>query len=81
MRKEEESIGRGLGLAARVGTEFVAATAVGAFFGYLLDRFLGTWPWLLILGMFLGLAAGMLNVYRLAQRTSEEEREKEQKEP
>lgn len=81
MRKDEESIGRGLGLAARVGTEFVAATVVGAFLGYLLDRLLGTWPWILIAGLFLGLAAGMLNVFRLAQRTETAAKEEEQKEP
>ena len=74
MGKRPEDIGRGLALAARVGTEFVAATAVGAFLGYLLDRLLATWPWLMIAGIFVGLAAGMRNVSRLAQQKEETDR-------
>jgi F0F1-type ATP synthase assembly protein I len=34
-----------------------------------LDSWLGTSPWLFLLGFFLGLAAGILNVYRTASRT------------
>ena len=34
----------------------------------LLDRWLGTTPFLLIVFFFLGAAAGMLNVYRTATR-------------
>ena len=54
----------GLGLAMRVGVELVAGVAVGAGMGVLLDRWLGTGPWLLIVFFFLGAGAGALNVYR-----------------
>jgi len=32
--------------------------------GWLLDRWLGTKPWLMIVFFFLGAAAGIMNVYR-----------------
>lgn len=54
----------GFGLAMRIGTELVAAIAVGVGVGYVLDMWLGTKPWLMIVFFFLGSAAGMLNVYR-----------------
>lgn len=56
----------GVGFALRVGTELVAATAIGVAIGYGLDQWLGTTPWLLIVFIFFGGAAGISNVYRLA---------------
>ena len=47
-------------------TEFVVATIVGALIGWRLDVWLGTAPFLLILFLGLGLAAGFNNVYKLA---------------
>ena len=54
----------GLGLAFRVGVDIVAALMVGVGGGMLLDRWLGTAPWGLIVMFFLGAAAGLMNVYR-----------------
>jgi ATP synthase protein I len=59
-----DSIGSGLGFALRIGIELVAALAVGVGIGFLLDRWLGTAPWLMVVFFFLGSAAGFLNVYR-----------------
>lgn len=42
-----------------VGVEFVGAVLVSAFIGYLLDRWLGTKPWLMIVFLLLGFAAGL----------------------
>ncbi len=50
----------------RLSTEMVAGVAVGAFIGWLLDRWLGISPWGLILFLLLGFAAGVLNVMRAA---------------
>jgi ATP synthase protein I len=58
----------GLGMAFRVGIELVSALAVGVGLGLLLDHWLGTRPWLLVVFFFLGAAAGILNVYRAASR-------------
>ena len=56
-----------LGLALRVGVELVSALAIGVAIGWLLDRWLGTQPWLMLVFIFLGGAAGILNVYRMAR--------------
>ncbi|HET7850759.1 MAG TPA: AtpZ/AtpI family protein [Pseudolabrys sp.] len=50
----------------RLSTELVAGVAVGAFIGWLLDRWLGISPWGLIVFLLLGFAAGVLNVMRAA---------------
>lgn len=55
----------GLGFALRIGVEIVAALGVGVGIGLLLDRWLGTAPWMLLLFFVLGAAAGMMNMYRL----------------
>ncbi|MBL6928020.1 MAG: AtpZ/AtpI family protein [Rhodospirillales bacterium] len=56
----------GFGMAFRIGVELVAALAVGVGIGLLLDRWLDTTPWFLVVFFFLGAAAGILNVYRAA---------------
>ena len=50
---------------SRVATELVAGVMVGAFMGWVLDRWLGTSPLFLVLMFFLGASAGMLNVWRM----------------
>ncbi len=52
--------------AFQLSTEFVAAIFVGALLGYLIDRFVGTTPWGMILFLLLGFVAGILNVMRSA---------------
>ena len=56
-----------LGLAFRVGVELVSAVAIGVGIGWLLDQWLDTRPWLMLVFIFLGGAAGILNVYRMAR--------------
>ena len=48
---------------------------VGAAIGYVIDQWLNSTPWVLVLFMFLGGAAGILNVYRFAK--NEEKKNKE----
>mgnify|MGYP005648571809 CR=1 FL=1 len=56
----------GVAMALRIGTELVAALIVGVGIGWVLDRWLETTPWLMVVFFFLGSAAGILNVYRTA---------------
>ncbi len=53
-----------------LGVEFAVAIFVGAFGGYKIDEWFSVEPLFLILGFFVGVAAGFLNFYRLI--TSEE---------
>src|SRR6266567_4236548 len=55
---------QGLGLGFRIGIELVVAVAVATGLGWAIDRWLGTRPWGMIVLFFLGVAAGMLSVYR-----------------
>ncbi|MGB0632329.1 MAG: AtpZ/AtpI family protein [Alphaproteobacteria bacterium] len=57
----------GLGFAMRIGTELVAALVIGVGFGLLLDNWLNTKPWFMLVFFLLGAAAGMFNVYRVVQ--------------
>ncbi|MDP6604432.1 MAG: AtpZ/AtpI family protein [Rhodospirillales bacterium] len=63
---ESQASMSGLGLAFRIGTELVAALVVGVGLGLVLDHWLGTAPWLLVVFFFMGAATGILNVYRVA---------------
>lgn len=56
---------QGIGFAFRLGVDLVAGVAVGTVIGLLLDRWLGTAPWLLVVFFFLGAGAGFANVYRM----------------
>lgn len=59
-----QTVGTMLALAWRIGLELVIAVIVGTGIGWAIDRVLGTRPWAMIVLFFLGVAAGMLNVWR-----------------
>ncbi len=59
---DPSALARGL----RLSAEFVAGILVGAALGWLLDRWLGTSPWGMIVLLMLGFAAGVLNMMRSA---------------
>ena len=72
---DDDSTNRGsfMGNAFKLGTELVAAVAVGTIIGFILDSWFDTKPWLIIIFFFLGAAAGMLNVIRAANRMQKED--------
>lgn len=55
---------RGMAYGLRMASELVGAVLVGGVIGYVLDQWLGTWPWLFLVFFLLGFAAGVLNVIR-----------------
>ena len=72
---DDDSPNRGsfMGNAFKLGTELVAAVAVGTIIGFILDSWFDTKPWLIITFFFLGAAAGILNVIRAAKRMQKED--------
>jgi ATP synthase protein I len=56
-----------LGFAWRLSTEMLAAVVVGGLIGWGLDRVLGTTPFLLIVMVLLGVAAGLRNLVRVTR--------------
>ena len=62
-----------MGSAFKLGTELVAAVAVGTIIGFILDNWFGTKPWFIIIFFFLGAAAGMLNVVKTAKKMQEKD--------
>ena len=70
---DNEKRGSFMGSAFKLGTELVAAVAVGTIIGFILDTLFDTKPWLIIIFFFLGAAAGMLNVIRAANRMQKED--------
>ena len=56
------------GKALKISTELVAAVAVGAILGFILDNWFGTKPLLTIIFFIMGVAAGILNVIKSAKK-------------
>ncbi len=56
--------GAAWGKALRASSDLLAGLIVGMVIGYLLDRWLGTSPWLILVGIGVGFAAGLRNLAR-----------------
>ena len=80
--KEDETAssspqGAAMGLAMRMGIEFVVAVLIGSAIGWQLDQWFGTTPFLLFIFLVFGFAAGTLNIIRSGRRIEELKRNKE----
>lgn len=56
-----------------LGTMLFACVAVGLAAGYFADRWLGTSPWLLLLGLAFGIVAAAVNFYRTIKTLNEQD--------
>ena len=65
--EDQEARGKAMGQALRLATEMVVGVAVGGFIGWALDRLFGTAPFMMVAFLFLGGAAGIMNVVRTAK--------------
>jgi ATP synthase protein I len=72
--KSAESSSQSIGVATNFGfrvlVEFVTAIVVGPVIGWQIDAWLSTGPIFLIIFLFVGVAAGFLNVYRMGVGSS-----------
>jgi ATP synthase protein I len=55
-------------LGNRVLSYLIGGPLGGALIGWVLDRWLGTFPWLMLILLFLGIAAGFRSIIKLSNR-------------
>ena len=67
MGPEQDPGFKSLGELASIGMTMVASTVIGLAAGYYGDRWLGTSPWLMLVGLLFGIAAGFVNLFRSAK--------------
>ncbi len=68
MEEDRRQLYKSLGFLSTIGLSMVAATMIGLAIGYNLDRWLNTSPWLSLLFLCFGIAAGFRNIFILANR-------------
>jgi ATP synthase protein I len=59
---------RKLAEASSVGLILPSSIAVGLFFGYMLDKWLHTAPWMLLIFLILGAISGLWSLYRAMRK-------------
>ena len=70
-KKEDKNRGTNaasLGKALKISTELVSAVVVGTIIGFILDNTFGTKPWLILIFFFVGVIAGIVNVFKSAKK-------------
>jgi ATP synthase protein I len=63
----QEPAWKSVGELAAIGMTMVVATILGLGGGYALDRWLGTAPWLTLIGLGLGIVAAFVSLFRAAK--------------
>ena len=71
-RQDRRSLFRELGRYSALGLELAIAVVIGLAVGYYLDKWLGTDPWMTVIWMGIGFAAGVRSLYRAALRSGED---------
>ena len=82
-RQDRKAFFRELGKYSALGLEMALSVVIGVGIGYYLDKWLGTSPWLMILWIGFGFAAGVRSLYRAAVRSGKdlEKDEEERRKP
>lgn len=64
--------------ASLLGIHMVATTFMGFALGYFLDKWLHTHPWLKMIFLFLGIAAGFKNMFQEARNIQKSDEQRNQ---
>ena len=82
-KQDRKELFRELGKYSALGLEMAISVVLGLAIGYYLDKWLGTSPWLTIVWIGLGFAAGVRSLYRAAVQSGKdlEKSEKEKRKP
>ena len=67
-KQSKSSNAASLGKALKISTELIASVVVGSTLGYIFDGWFDTKPILTIIFFFMGVAAGIINVFRSAKK-------------
>lgn len=73
MREDQRKWIRNAGQASSIGFVLVISTIIGYAIGTWLDKKLGTAPWLMFVFSLLGIVAGFVEVFRIANQISRDE--------
>ena len=63
---------KNMGMLSSMGISMVLSTFIGLVAGIYLDKYFDTKPWLTILFLLFGIAAGFKNIYIIAKKYSSE---------
>jgi ATP synthase protein I len=82
-KQDRRAFFRELGKYSALGLEMAISVVIGMAIGYYLDKWLGTSPWLTIVWIGLGFAAGVRSLYRSAVQSEKDldKNEEEKRKP
>ncbi len=72
MKKEDKSFYKRLYSVSTAGIYMVVATMIGYYMGSQLDKWFHTYPWLTLVFLLFGIAAGFKNLIGIAVKASKE---------
>jgi len=67
-KPQQNEFMRAMSFFLQISVTIIACLAVGIFLGWLLDRLLGTSPWLLMVCAFLGVGAAFKSIFDFAKK-------------
>lgn len=77
MKQEDKALLKKLYSVSTAGIYMVVATMIGFYIGYKLDQWFHTAPWLTLLFLVFGIAAGFKNLIMIGVRESRESQEED----
>ena len=66
-KRPSNDIFKALAFISQIGITIIVCVAIGIFLGWLLDRWLGTAPWLMLVFILLGIAAAIKSIIDFAK--------------
>jgi len=67
-KPQQNEFSRAMSFFLQISVTIIACLAVGIFLGYILDRYLGTSPWLLMVCTFMGVGAAFKSIFDFAKK-------------